>query len=440
MKISELQHQRAGLATEAHALLEAADVEKRGLSEDETKRCDALEKEIETINSRIEREQRLFELEAQRAMPDNSDATQPSREERMTMPNDTGFRSFGEFLQAVARAANPQERVDPRLLNYRDNEARAGTGMSEGIPSDGGFMVQTDYVNQLLQKTYESSNIAARCRRIPVSANANGIKMNYINETSRVDGSRFGGVLAYWRGESITKTQSQPALGQLELNLKKLTGLYWATDELLQDASALESLVTGIFAQEFSFKLDHEILWGNGATQPLGIMSSAALITQAAEAGQPIDTVLFENIVGMYSRLYGPSRKNAIWLINQDIEPQLFGMGLTIGMAGSPVYLPAGGIAGAPFGTIFGRPVIPCESCSTLGGVGDIILADFSEYILIEKGGIQGASSIHVHFTQDETCFRFVYRVDGAPAWPGVLTPHTGSANTLSPYVSLAAR
>lgn len=44
---------------------------------------------------------------------------------------------------------------------------------------------------------------------------------------------------------------------------------------------------------------------------------------------------------------------------------------------------------------------------------GDIILADMNEYVLIDKGGIQSASSIHVSFTTDQSVFRFVYRVDG---------------------------
>jgi len=88
-------------------------------------------------------------------------------------------------------------------------------------------------------------------------------------------------------------------------------------------------------------------------------------------------------------------------------------MGMTVGLGGVATYLPPGGLSQAPYGTLFGRPVIPIEQCQTMGTVGDIILADMSEYILIDKGGIQNASSIHVRFVNDETCFRFVYRVDG---------------------------
>jgi len=80
------------------------------------------------------------------------------------------------------------------------------------------------------------------------------------------------------------------------------------------------------------------------------------------------------------------------------------------------------------------------ESSATLGTVGDIILADLREYQGIEKGGIQSASSIHVRFLEGETCYRFIYRVDGQPAWNAPLTPFKGASNTVSPFVALATR
>jgi len=73
-----------------------------------------------------------------------------------------------------------------------------------------------------------------------------------------------------------------------------------------------------------------------------------------------------------------------------------------------------------------------------LGDVGDILLASPSAYALITKGGVEAASSIHVKFDYDETCFRFVYRVDGAPYFNAAVTAFDGT-NTVSPFVALAA-
>jgi HK97 family phage major capsid protein len=225
----------------------------------------------------------------------------------------------------------------------------------------------------------------------------------------------------------------------MELKLKKLTGLVFATDELVQDAQALGSIINQAFPDEFAFMLDNAIFEGDGAGKPLGIMNSGALISVAKESGQEADTILFENIVKMYSRMWARSRANAVWLINQDIEPQLFTMSLAVGTGGVPVYMPANGAAGQPFATLFGRPVIPIEHASTLGDKGDIVLADLSQYLMIDKGGIQTASSIHVKFQEDEQAFRFVWRTDGQPIWDKALTPFKGS-NSQSPFVTLDAR
>ena len=79
------------------------------------------------------------------------------------------------------------------------------------------------------------------------------------------------------------------------------------------------------------------------------------------------------------------------------------------------------------------------EQCSAAGDLGDIILLDPTQYLLIDKGGINAASSIHVRFLYDENVFRFIYRVDGQPIWNKPLTPYKGSA-TVSPFVTLAKR
>jgi HK97 family phage major capsid protein len=141
----------------------------------------------------------------------------------------------------------------------------------------------------------------------------------------------------------------------------------------------------------------------------------------------------------MYARMWARSLPRSEWYINQDCWPQLFQLQHTIGTGGVPVFLPPGGISGAPYGTLLGRPVMPIEQCETLGTVGDIILADFSQYLMIEKGGIDAASSIHVQFLTNQTVFRFVLRTDGQPKRNTALTPFKGTA-TQSSFVTLATR
>lgn len=416
----------------ARKIVNAADEEKRELTPEEHRAFQDAMIRHDQIDARIGREERLrlAETEANRS---HRAPTRPELDADATPGQATRFRSFGEQAQAVLQAARPGGMVDPRLLS------RAVMGMSEGSPSDGGFLVQTDFSTELLKRSYETGQLARRCRRIPISSNANSIKINAVSEASRADGSRWGGVKAYWTAEGGDKTNATPQFRQIELNLKKLTGLAYLTDELMADASALESVLTQAFTEEIGFRLDDAIMRGTGAGMPLGILAAPCLVTQAAEGGQPADTIVVENVVNMYSRLWAPSATNAVWLINQSCWPQLMTMHLDVGTGGLPVFLPGGSVAGQPFATLLGLPIVPTEVADTIGDLGDIVLADLSQYVLADKGGIQSAISMHVRFTNDETVMRFVYRVDGQPWWQSALTPFNG-APTQSPFVALAAR
>lgn len=422
-KILEMKAKREDARLKAMAVLNKAEAEDRFLSEDEQKDIDKYEEEIRAWDESIGRAEKLLAIE-----PEDRSTEKPEVKPTPGKDTEKRFSSFGEQLMAAYRAAMPGGKVDERL------STRAASGLNETTPSDGGFLVQQDFVTELLKRTYETGILASKVKKIPISTNANGMKINAIDEDSRANGSRWGGVQTYWEGEADEITASKPKFRQMELSLKKLTGLCYATDELLQDAAALEAVIRQAFAEEFGFKIDDAILSGSGEGEPLGILNSGAIVTVAKEASQT-DTITVENLIKMWNRLWSRSRANAVWYINQELEPYLY----TLKIGDKPVYIPAGGLSEKPYGTLFGRPVVPIEQCSAAGEVGDIILADIGQYLLIDKGGIKSASSIHVRFLYDENVFRFIYRVDGKPIWTKPLTPYKGSA-TVSPFVTLAKR
>jgi HK97 family phage major capsid protein len=447
MRLQALRAQATQALADMMALSEvAAD---RAYTTEEADKFKAFEAKHEALLAEIAREERLeatrraaaAATQGTRVDPDEAAAVASARaagvrvETRSVDADGNGderFASFGHQLQAVANAARPGGRVDRRLM--------AGpTGLNESVGSDGGFLVQTDQQTQIRQRVYSQGNILSRVTRIPISANSNGIKLFGIDETSRADGSRYGGIRSYWTAEGGLKLDSKPKFREMDMRLHKIAALVYATDELLQDTTALEAWIQERLPDELRFKAEDAILTGTGAGMPLGIFNSGAAITVSKEVGQTAGTIVFENIVNMWSRLYAPSRSNAVWLVDQSAESQLYTMSLAIGAGGIPVYMPAGGISGAPFSTLFGRPIIPVEYLSQVGTKGDIVLADLSQYVVIDKGDVQSASSMHVRFLYDEMVFRFVYRIDGQPEWNSPLTPKN-SGPTLSPFVVLETR
>ena len=343
------------------------------------------------------------------------------------------WSDFGELLLAVKAAAGPGTTIDERLLT------KAASGSSESSPSDGGFFVHPTYSAEVLKRAYEMGDVLSRCRRIPIGNNT--LRINRIVESSRTDGNRLGGVRGYWIGEADQKQKSKPKLGLLELSLKKLACLWWATDELLEDQTALTSIAMEAFPEEITFKTEDAVINGTGAGMPQGIMNCVAKVAVGKETSQAAATFISQNVEKMYARMWAKSVKNAVWFINQNVWPQIFRLKQSVGTGGAPMFIPAGRMADAPFGTLLGRPIVPIEYCQTLGAEGDVIFADMSQYIIADKGGVQTAQSMHLRFDYDETCYRWVYRVDGQSAWATALTPYKGgSGATQSPFITLAVR
>lgn len=414
--------------------------ESRALSTDEEKELSTLEEEQQRLEKLIERLER--NAQAKQRQDESGDVAVSIRVTREEHEDENGvykpFRSLGEQLQAVRSAAMPGGTVHSGLIGIAK---RAASGMSEGIGADGGFLVQTDYATELMRAAFETGVLASRVRRFPLSANSNRLVLNAVDEKSRVDGSRWGGVQVYWENEGDAATASKPKFKRMEFNLQKLIGLCYATDELLQDAAALGSVISQAFEEEFGFKIDSAIFAGDGAGKPQGLLDATSTVTVSKEGSQAADTINALNVMKMRARLWSRSRQNAVWLINQDCEPQLHKLNFTGDGSKSdiPVYVPARGLADQPYDTLYGRPIIPIEQAKTLGDKGDIMFVDLSQYGMIDRNGLEQATSIHVKFTTDETAFRFVARLDGKPLWLNALTPANGS-NTLSPCVVLQAR
>lgn len=181
-------------------------------------------------------------------------------------------------------------------------------------------------------------------------------------------------------------------------------------------------------------------MFGTGVGQPLGAFASDACISTTKETGQAADTVVFENIVNASANLWEQSAGKANWYYNQECLPQLRTMVISVGTGGIPVWLPGNITSGIP-NTLDGRPAYSTEHCEALGDAGDVVVGDFSQYLLATKGTVQTAMSVHLRFDYDEIAFKSTFRVDGRPAWEQSLRPRKGaSAKRVSPWVKIAAR
>lgn len=423
-----------------NVLFEAAQAENRDFTEDEQKDYDTAETEFNRLKAA---KGKADDLAAKKAailagVVDTVPEPAPNSEanaQRITAGDEVAterpYANLGDMLQDVARTktSNGGEAMERLVKASLNTETGA----------DGGFLIQENFVGNLLEKADAQSELFSRASEL-VMKKGNTANIPAVDETSRADGSRFGGIQIFWVREGGTGTYKQAKFRNLDLKLSKLMGLVSVTDEMLEDAALLTSWINLAFPAEMAFTVDQALFDGDGNGKPLGIQNSGALVVVAKEGSQPADTIVYENIVKMWARMPSKRSMRAIWYVTQQAMEQLPLMKIDVGTGGGPVFIPAGGVSAAPYATLMGRPIVSIEQAATLGNLGDITLADMSDYITITKGGLKTASSIHVDFDKDKTSFRFIRRVNGAPYTRIKLQSRASSTFYTSPYITLAAR
>lgn len=410
--LNELNSKKTGLVAQAEALIAE---NKYG---DE---LDALQGQIKDLSKQITQ---VTDLAAQSSAGARTPEPEGSKEKPLHL-----FDSLGDQLQAVYNSAKNHVR-DDRL--ERINNAVAGS--SEGIGADGGFAVQEDFAGMILRSAATAGQILSRVDSYTASAGSNSARWLRIDETD-ISSSVYGGVQMYWSSEGNGAASTKPKFKEMRMELEKMMGFAYVTDEMLADAAFMSSFLGTCFTLATQRLLEDNIINGDGQGKPLGILKSGATIRVAKESGQTASTIVANNILNMWGSLINTKRQNAVWLAHPDTEIEL----QKLNMNDTLLWMPEGGLSDTPYQRILGRPVIYDDNCAALGSAGDMLLCDLKEYMLLKKGGAKQDWSMHVEFLTDQMCFRVVFRCNGMPK---VDTPLTikNSAKPRSPFVTLAAR
>lgn len=449
--IEQLQEKLQNLSAQAQAIQDQADADQRELTAEETAQIQAMFEAFDKTEKEIKRREQVEAMQARlnaagpRVTEDptprggpQAAVEQPLRGHGIeggdrpgASKGTNGFVSLGEYALSVKAAVGGQG-MDPRL---RPLAATPSTQSQEAQGADGGYMVPPDFRVNIMNKVMGEDSLLGRCDQQTTTSNSLSMP---VDDTTPWQTS--GGVQVYWEGEGGLYGQSKVSLKDVSVRANKMTALCPVSDELLEDAPSLTAYLNRKVGDKMTYKLNDAIINGDGVMKPLGILKSPALVSVAKEGSQAADTIVVQNIEKMWSRMYAPLRRTAVWVINQDIEPQLGTLTLGGTSVAIPVYLPPNGLAGAPNGTLKGRPIVYSEACATLGDQGDINLVDFSQYMaLVKTGGVRSDVSIHLWFDYGLTAFRFTMRVGGRPWWPTAIARAKGS-NTLSFAVTLDAR
>ncbi len=404
---------------------------KASFTDEEMEQVNSLSAEFEGLKKQIETAEKIEGMKAAAATSVRQVAAVPPvatvGQNRQTLDPKSGFQNSGEFYKAVMQATRGN--VDKRL-------SIQGASAFEKNGEDGGFLIPEDFRTEIQKKVTGDQSLLSMTRQFQTSSNNLTLPTN---ETAPWDGT---GVQAYWEGEGAALVESKAKFGDSHWRLHKLTALVRVSDELLDDAPALESWIKREAPDAMLHKINVAIISGTGAGQPLGILNSGFKFKVLKESGQTADTVNFANVNKMLGRILPSSFPRAVWLIHPALLEQIRAMKFDLTSSTPiPVYMPPAGVSSAPFGTLYGRPIMPMMGgVKAAGDEGDIMLVDLDYYYTaVKTAGIKSDISTHVYFLTNEQAFRFSMRLAGHCPYKAPVVTENG-AFSMSGFVTLEDR
>ncbi|MEJ8306656.1 phage major capsid protein [Saccharibacillus sacchari] len=401
--LMELRQKLAAKKQEMRGMIEAAQGEKRGFTDEEETKYSSLEEEMRGLESEIKLEERAQAI----AMGGAGSQRTPDD------PNHEGeFRSFGDLVATYR--TNPS---DPRLNEYRE--------LAMGANISGGIFVPPQYSDQLLQIATEFAVVRPRAVVIPADETSPDASINLPALDQGAGSNMYGGVEVKWIEEGGEKPKTDVNFRDLKLDPHEVAAHIVVTDKLLRNAPAIDSVVRRLFGQAIAAAEDQAFMFGNGVGKPHGALASPAATVVARKTAA---VITYLDVVTMLAK--AKLGGSLVWTASQSILPQLLTMKDD---AGNLIFQP--NIAVEIGGTLLGYPIRFTENAVALGGIGDLTLSDFGYYVIKDGAGIFIQASDAPLFTQNKTIIKAFWNVDGKPWVNGPFTLANGYQ--VSPFVKL---
>lgn len=421
----------ASLTDRAQAIFDRAESDGRDLTEAEEKTVAELSADAGKLRARIDGLENLAAADAWLSTPGErkvKDSFRPAgpdaRAPRGSYANLFGaptarheFRDLADFMRA-AWAGN-----DSRLIR---------NAMTEG--GGAGVLLPQQYSQQLLDQAFESEIVRPRATVLPmVTSEAILPAFNYTDRT----GAKRAGLAMTIVGEGALNYAQDASVTNLRMTAKKGAIFVDVSSELESDTPGFPQYLQVAMSSAIAGGLDFYFVQGGGGGAPLGVVNSNATAVVTKESGQAAGTVVEQNLLKMAGRLHPACWANSVWLISPSALPQLLTLSQQAGPATGERTVKLVDDEGIM--RLMTRPVIVTDACSAVGTKGDIVLADFTKYVVGLRKDIQIEREISSGWKTDTVGFRTIVRFDGAPAWPSAVTPRAGSG-TLAPFVVTETR
>lgn len=164
---------------------------------------------------------------------------------------------------------------------------RKKTAMSVGSDTAGGYIVPSEYVNEIIELLRAESIVMAL--GATSLTGLVGVPVELPKQT--------GGATAYWVGENSAITESNLTVGQITLTPKAVAALVKLSNRLLRLSNpSVETMIRNDIGTVLALEIDRACLRGTGAnTEPIGIANTSNIntVTIGTNGGAPTFDYLY---------------------------------------------------------------------------------------------------------------------------------------------------
>jgi HK97 family phage major capsid protein len=396
-----LRDRRLNVWNEAKGIAEAAATENRALSDDEQGRWDALQEEMQKLDTRIR-----AVLDTEKRAKEADDAFDQLSGRKPDAGQAARTAGGGKMVEEVRKWARGDEgagraleiRRDPALgpINYRvltTGGQSAGTNASSVIP--------TDFYDMLISHLIEVSGIM-QCG--PTVLNTGG------GETLQVPKTTAHSTAAS-AAQAGTLPTSDPAFSMQPLSAYKYGVLLQVARELIDDTAVdLLGYLAMQAGRALGNKFGTDLVNGTGTAQPNGLINTATTGVTGAVTGVS-GAPSYANLVDLEYSVIAPYRqsRSCYWLA---ADKTIGGFRKITDTVGRPIWEPSA-ILGSP-DLLLGKPLVadpfmPAMATSAKA----IAFGDFSQFFVRLVGGVRFERSDDFAFGSDLVTFRAILRGDG---------------------------
>ena len=358
-KVNELRTKRAKAWEQAKAFLDSHRSEKGILSAEDTEVYERMEQEIVDLGREIERQEKL-------------DAMGREMEAPLMAP-----------LTTKPEAVKKDEKIGTASDAYRDafwNQVRSRNGLSyeirnalsEGVDSEGGYLVPDEFERTLVQALEEDNVIRAHAH---VFTTSNGVHKIPVVATKGV---------ANWIDEGQAYGESDDVFAQEQIDAHKVGTLIKVSEELLDDSAFdLQSYISKEFTRRIGAKEEEAFLIGDGSKKPTGILHATAG-AQVGVTAAGAAAITADELIDLYYSLKSPYRKNAIWVLN---DGSIRAIRKLKDLSGQYLWQP--GLRQGEPDMLLGKPLYTSAYMPNIAaGAKTILFGDLSYYWIGDRKGI----------------------------------------------------